>query len=531
MNAQLPVLIAGAGPTGLLLACELSRRGIDYRIIDKKSAPTTGSNATWIQSRTLELLDHAGLASSFIRAGHACDAINLHVDGKHLVRIPLDRIDSVYPFILMLPQSETELILSKRIQETGRRVERSTELLDVKQDGSSVTASLRNSQGEKEIMHCRWLIACDGASSKVRECCHIVFPGEDLTEQFVVADAHIDSFMTKNEAHLFFDEGTLFSASPLGANNYRIAANLHLDHPRKTLYEKEIIELVQERGHGAYYVKDISWISSFWVHGKLVDNMRVGSVFLAGDAAHVHSPAGGQGMNAGMQDAYNLAWKLALVIQGKAREELLESYHAERHPVANEIVNLTEQLTKLALYDPEFLNKLRTFSEKIINGNEKTLAEVESMISQTGIHYLASPVIDYGQIISGHSPGPGDRLPDVMIDKQARLYDILRHPLHSILLFTGTSKKDDVINKLLLIRDSLENQFGEYARSIVIAIGDVSKREFVVQDNDGGIHKQFHIEKPAVLVIRPDCYVGYSSENPDFDSIAGFMSRYIISQK
>ena len=283
MEDRLPVLIVGAGPTGLLMACELARHGIAFRIIDKNPKQTSSSNATWIQPLTIELFDAMGIAGQFVKLGHRCDGIHLHAREKLSLHISLKYIDSIYPYILMLPQSETEKILIAHLESFNIPIERSLELIDLKQDNQdqSVTATLRHASGKVETITSHWLIACDGSNSLVRKKCEINFPGEDLPEQFMVADAQMNSFHAHNEIHAFFDKKTVFIVSPLGSNKYRIMANIHQSHPRKFFIEKEVREIVSERTHATYNVNSVSWIFPFWIHSKVVPQMRKGSVFLA----------------------------------------------------------------------------------------------------------------------------------------------------------------------------------------------------------------------------------------------------------
>lgn len=527
MSSHLPVLIVGAGPTGLMMACELARHGIAFRIIDKKPERTLTSNATWVQTRTIELLDQIGLAPRFLKAGHPCNAINLYIEGKLSVTIPLNGIDSTYPFILMLPQSETERLLTERLEELKNHVEWLSELIDVKQEGNAVLSTVQLPDGKMETITSDWLIACDGANSTIREKCQIFFPGEDLTEQFIVADAHIDSFTSKDEIHLFFDKGTLFAASPLGANKYRIAANLHLDYPRQTFYKKEVIDIAQERGHGAYYVTDVSWISPFWIHGKIAEQMRHHSIFLMGDAAHIHSPAGGQGMNTGIQDAYNLAWKLALIIKGKAKPLLLDSYQAERHPVVSEIVNQTEKFTKMALFDKAFLTNLRKFSHRILQGEEELTKKICALISQLNIQYQDSPVINYEETIKALSPRQGERAPDVIISQSTRLYDYLRNTHHNVLLFTGTAEKNHVLTCIKQLHEWLNQLHPDLIQTYIITNEKLSDVDNVIFDSGNVIHECYNIKKPTLLIIRPDNYIAYCSEKLEYIFIERFFQQYL----
>lgn len=526
MTNHLPVLIVGAGPTGLMMACELARYGVSFRIIDKKSDPTVSSNATWIQTRTIELFDHLGIADRFLKISNLCHAINFYLDGKSLVKIPLNYIDSTYPFILMLPQCETERLLNQYLEESNKKVERSLELIDVKQSDNTVISTIKYPDGHTETIPSDWLVACDGANSTVREKCNMFFPGEDLPEQFIVADAQIESFMSKDEVHVFFDKGAIFAAFPLGSNKYRISANLHLTHPRKIFAEREVIEMTQERAHGAYYVKSVSWISPFWIHSKVVKHLQDGSIFLAGDAAHIHSPAGGQGMNTGIQDAYNLAWKLALVSKGKAKPSLLNSYHPERSPVVNEIVAQTERYTKMALFDNRFLTKLQQFERRISRNPMRLSKKIGTQLTQLGIQYKNSPVIDY-ENISGKSLQQGTRAPDVVIDKSMRLYQYLRNSRHNVLLFTGQKSGKNTLKKIIELQKWLSQTYSDLIEIHVISKDKLNNINNIILDVNDIVHEHYHVKNPAIYIIRPDNYIAYCSKNLDSVSIERFFKRYL----
>lgn len=523
---NLPVLIVGAGPTGLMMACTLARHGITFRIIDKKPERTSASNATWIQTRTIELLDQMGIVDQFTAMGHPCDAINLYTDGKQLSKLSLKHINSIYPFILMLPQSQTEKLLEDYLKGSNNTVERAIELVDIKYNNEMVTSTLKYADGHTEIVTSNWLIACDGANSMVREKCGFHFPGEDLTEQFIVADATIEfSFMSKDEIHFFFDPGTVFVAFPLGKDRYRLAANLHLDYPRQNFYEREVIELVQERAHGKYYVTDVAWTSSFWVHGKIAEHMRKGPIFLAGDAGHIHSPAGGQGMNTGIQDAYNLAWKLALVIKEKAKPSLLESYQIERYPVMKEAVDQNEYFTKLALFDDNFLSKLQKFSQELSNNSHVDLEkEFGNQLTLLNIQYKDSPIINYEH--TSNLVQPGQRAPDVSLG-QTTLYHYLSNIQHNILLFTGSDPTKETMEKINQLQKSLANQYSDLIKSYVVYKDQLSGSSTTIVDANWNVHKSYHIKNSAIFIIRPDTYISYYSEDLSIESIEKFLRTYL----
>lgn len=528
MEDRLPVLIIGAGPTGLLMACELARQGVAFRIIDKTPKPTLASNAVWVQPRTIEIFDLLGIASPFVKLGHHCNGIHLHSHGKLSIHVPLNQIKSKYPYILMLPQSETERVLNEHLATFKCHVERPLELIKMQQNEDSVTATIRHENGQVEEITSDWLIGCDGANSFVREQCKIYFPGEDLPEQFVVADAQMDSFHAHNEIHLFFDKKTLFIASPLGKNKYRILANLHQSHPRKFFIEKEIREIVAERTYGSYNVHSVSWIMPFWIHSKAVSHMQKGRIFLAGDAAHIHSPAGGQGMNAGMQDSYNLAWKLALVIKHKAKPALLDTYQIERQPVIKELVNETEYLTKMALFDNHFLSKLNKFHHKLLKGKKKIIPKIANQITQLTVQYKQSPIIKYNDKSIKKKLKPGLHAPDVHIEQKTWLYGYFHNTKHNVLLFTGVTPEKSKLTKLLKIQRWLHQTFPDLIKTHIVSSENLQPVENGIHDVNGVIHTYFNVKYPCIYIIRPDNFIAYYSRKLDQSSIAEFLHVYLL---
>lgn len=538
---QLPVLIIGAGPTGLMMACELARHGVSFRIIDKKSTPEPGSNATWIQTRTLEIFDAIGLIHPFLEIGNKCEAINFYVKGKLLGNLSVNKIDSAYPYILMAPQNKTELFLTKRLSEFKIQIERSIELIDIKQTKNGVTSVVKTSNGKTETILSKWVVACDGANSTVRDKCQIRFPGKDIPEQFMVADGKMSSFLSTEEIHVFFDKGdifpdkgTVFSAFPWGPNEYRLNANLYLSHPRQSFTEREIKELVAERTYGNYIVDSVSWISPFWIHSKIVNSMRVGSIFLAGDAAHIHSPAGGQGMNSGLQDAFNLAWKLALVAKRKAKPSLLESYQLERFPVVKEIVKQTEYFTNMFLYDKSFSNKLQKFCKNVCK-NSRLIKKMNAQLSQINITYKKSPVIHYKEKPTAKAPRQGERAPDVMIDDSKNLNSYFHNTLHNILIFvddTLTKSQQEKINKLeklinkkfkTLVKVFLVSKKPSHSRGDMNGMG---RGNSMILDKNNSIHKRYHAKPLSIYMIRPDGYISYYSKKLNLLSLEKYLHNY-----
>ncbi len=534
MSDHIPVLIVGAGPTGLLMACELARHGIKFRIIDKKSEQTSCSNATWIQTRTIEILDHLGIVNRFLIAGHKCNAINLYAGGNHLLKIPLDQIGSTYPFILMLPQSETEKILNTYLKELKSHVERPLEFVEAIQEENKVVSTIKHPDGKTETITSDWLIGCGGVSSTVRSTGEFLFPGHDLSEQFLVADAEMSSFLSSDEIHVFFDKGTVFpdkgtilAIAPFGSKKYRITANVYQESARKTLYSHDINDIIRERSHDEYTADNVSWISPFWIHSNIIDHMRDRLTFLAGDAAHTHSPVGGQGMNTGMQDAYNLAWKLALVIKGKAKLSLLDSYQSERYPVICKVVKQTEQLTNMSLFDKIFSTKLHQFCDKISH-DKKLERKIINQIEQLDIRYKNSPVIDYHEYVSAKSPRQGKRAPGVCIDQSTRLYDYLRNTQHNVLLFTGLSVSSETIEKIKETQEWLNKTYLNLIKTHIISTQKLKDFKNNIIDVNTAIHNRYGVKNNAIFIIRPDNYIAYCSKSLDTNLIKEFFQKYLI---
>ncbi len=517
----LPVLIVGAGPTGLMAACELARRHIPFRIIDKNPSPVTTSNAIWIQPRTLELFDLFGIAETFVKKGQHCIALNLHARGVH-TRVPLESRESLYPFFLMLPQCETEKLLIQYLEKMGSKVERAVTLVDVRQEQDSVWTTLQTADGKEEVVCTEWLLACDGANSQVRGKCGITFHGETLPSQFMVADARMDSFLSPDELHVFLGKETVCAVFPFRPGFYRVTANLHQSHPRKLFTQHEVRDIVHERTGGEFNVQEVGWVSPFWIHSRIVDAMQMGRVFFVGDAAHIHSPAGGQGMNAGIQDACNLAFKLALVIEKKAAPALLASYNAERYPVVKEIVNQTEQFTRALLARGAIVKKLREF---VGADSSQALTAIGWRIAQMTIRYDASPVMHYSAVpaqASSHYPVPGMPAPDVRLADGSTVYRRLQS--HLVLIFAGEGLPISAAAQAL--GNKIVQQFVGWVTVCQVSGVSAAATPEVIVDAEGILHRRYGVVSPTVCVVRPDGYLAYREETLESAPLEEFFWSY-----
>jgi 2-polyprenyl-6-methoxyphenol hydroxylase-like FAD-dependent oxidoreductase len=411
---RVEVFISGAGPTGLVLALWLARQGVNVRIVDKTAGPGTTSRAVVVHARTLELYRQLGLAEDVVRAGTPNPGINLWVRGKRRAHISFGDAGAdltPYPFILVFPQDRHEKLLIERLRDLGVEVERETELLDFEQREDHVLVHLRGPGGPVSI-EASYLAGCDGARSPVRHQLHAGFEGGTYEQLFYVADVLAGGERTDGEIHLSLDDAdflALFSYTDDG--QARLIGSIREDRvdPDRPL----AFDDVGERAIGALglEVERVNWFSTYKVHHRLTDRFRHGRVFLLGDAAHIHSPAGGQGMNTGIGDAINLAWKLKAVLKGDAPDSLLDSYDAERLAFARTLVDTTDRVFSFVSAEGGFANFVRTrIAPMFVSAAYHVDAVREFMfrlVSQCMLNYHGSPLSGDG---AGKVKG-GDRLP------------------------------------------------------------------------------------------------------------------------
>ncbi|MFJ4453856.1 FAD-dependent oxidoreductase [Pseudomonas sp. NPDC089392] len=413
--AQTDVLIVGAGPTGLTLALWLTRQGVAVRVVDKSSGPGEASRAMAVQARTLELYRQLDMAEAVIAAGYKTPAMNMWARGSHRARIPL--IDagkevSAYPFVLIYPQDRHERLLVLKLQSLGVEVAWQTEMLSFEEDERHVTARLKHADGQEESFTAAYLAGCDGARSLVRHEIGSGFEGGTYKQLFYVADVRVTGIEPAGEAHIAFDKSDFVLLLCYGENDqYRLIGTVRderAEHPEQLTFA--------DVGHDAINglnlkIAEVNWFSTYRVHHRVTDHFRHGRAFLLGDAAHVHSPAGGQGMNTGILDAINLAWKLAAVVKGKAPDTLLDSYQVERQAFARTLVETTDKLFTFVTAQGGFADIVRTriapLFASVAYKSENVREYLFRVVSQTTLDYRDSP-LSRGK--AGGVQG-GDRLP------------------------------------------------------------------------------------------------------------------------
>jgi 2-polyprenyl-6-methoxyphenol hydroxylase-like FAD-dependent oxidoreductase len=357
MNKQVDVLIVGAGPVGLALAAELGHRGADALIIDRNGEAAQTSRACVIHARTLEVLEPLGVTAELLAAGVKVPIFRIRDRDRALVTLDFSEIESDYPFTLMYPQDKTERVLLAALQRQGGEVRRPSELIDFRQKKEGVVANVRDAGGPVSI-EARWLVGCDGMHSTVREQSGIPFDGAAYEQGFVLADLSMDWPLSREEVSLFYSPQGLVVVAPLPDDRFRIVATdaAAPEHPSRDYVQG----LLDARGPSVdrARVHDVAWSSRFRIHHRIARTARSGRVLLCGDAAHVHSPAGGQGMNTGIQDAMSLAPLLATVMRG-GDEAMLDGWAAERHRIAADVVAMTDRMTRMATLTSPLAQALR----------------------------------------------------------------------------------------------------------------------------------------------------------------------------
>ncbi len=419
-NGGTQVLIAGAGPTGLVLALWLTKLGVKVRIIDKTAEPGTTSRALAVSARTLELYRQLGMADTLVDQGVKVPGANFWVRGTRAARLPLDGMGvglTPFPFALIFPQDAHERVLIEKLGEQGVSVERRTELVRFDAVNDGIRATLRHADDTEEILEASYLAGCDGARSTVRQALGVGFPGGTYFDIFYVADIAGGGPATNGEIHVDLGKSDFLAVFPMkGTGRVRLVGTVppeSADEHAKLTFD-DVRDRVVE--HLSFTIDRVNWFSTYHVHHRVAASFREGRVFLLGDAAHVHSPVGGQGMNTGIGDAVNLVWKLAAVLNGAANPDLLDSYEPERIAFARRLVATTDQaFTVVTDRDPLawfVRTKLAPLIVPLVFRMALARRFLFRTVSQIGVNYRESTL---SEGVAGNLRA-GDRLPWVKID-------------------------------------------------------------------------------------------------------------------
>jgi 2-polyprenyl-6-methoxyphenol hydroxylase-like FAD-dependent oxidoreductase len=504
------VIICGAGPTGLALACQFIRYGVEFVILDKKETITPYSKAIGVQARTLEIYEQIDLAERLVAQGNLAEKVRLVEGGEVRGEIELTDIGegmSPYPFLLIVEQSKHEHLLYDYLKSGGKDVLWETELESFSQDETGVVANIKNADGDIEQIEAKFLVGCDGAKSIVRHTLGMTFEGSTFERLFYVADVQVNWDFSHDALYVCLTQNTLAAFFPLpGEKRFRIVGTFPENETRREgeiLYE-EIEEQIKKDTEIELDIYNVNWFSVYKVHSRRVNTFSKGRCFLAGDSAHIHTPAGAQGMNTGIQDSYNLAWKLAAVLNKKADDEILETYNEERLENAKNLLQTTDRLFDFAASDEIFVAFFRKhifpYVANLALGSETVKNFIFPMVSQIGINYRKSPLSVNDGIFKIKA---GDRMPYFTIDG-ASIYEKLTAPKFHLLRFSdGFTNTPDYSQTL--------EKYGEF----------IDFHEFPLYPN---IAEIFGTKTSFALVLRPDNYIGLiAAENSECSAVENYL--------
>lgn len=534
------VLIVGAGPTGLTLAIELARRAVPVRIVDRLTDPPLHSRGLGVQPRTLEVFERIGVIDAALEAGQIARGFNFYSDRRRIGGLTFAGLDAPYPFMFALEQSQTERVLTDRLRDLGVAVDRGVEATALTQDDHGVVVTLRQPAGLTEQIHTDWVVGCDGAHSTVRDLLGLPFAGATYPDHWLLGDMHIDWRLPTDEVHGFFSPTGLLFTVPLGNARYRLIT-LKPDHGVSDTPDDifaYFADVTARLTPGGATLGDPRWLGTFSVHRRMVDRMRAGRVFLAGDAAHIHSPAGGLGLNDGIQDAHNLGWKLALIHHDAADVALLDSYHDERHPIAVATQRGTDLATRAIGSGNPLLQRIRRAVVPRVLNRRAVQRRLVPLATQLRVAYPNSSIVEH------HSPegrrwlrrgsqGPraGERAPDARLAVGTagpdRLFELFTDPRHVLLLFAGLDGDAEGRRRLAEIAAEVRHRWGaEVAVHLLSTIGGPHVEAAVVLD-DGDAHERYAAASMCAYLVRPDGYIACATDTARLDAITGYLDRHL----
>lgn len=538
-----PIVIIGAGPSGLLMAIELLHYGLACRLVDKAAAPSDKSKAIAIQARTLEILESMGLLDTCLSQGLKLHHATPMSQGRQLADLSFSSIPSPHPFVLSLEQNKFEAILIEYLEKLGGHVERQVELVSFQQQEQNVLLFLKNLQTDQiESLETPWLIGCDGAHSFVRKELNLSFEGNSFPQIFSLADLEIKWKYPRDCLVGFLEKTGVLFAIPLQENNrYRLIFQLARDQALlkenqsirhgeipATLLEKPTLEeataIVHQYADQNARLTNPVWMTNFSINSRMVSRYQKHRVFLVGDAAHIHSPAGGQGMNTGLQDAFNLAWKLWLVQKGLAHDSLIESYNKERHFVGERLLTGTERATHLILKRSPLFFYMRNAFISFVTSFPSIRHRLASIISQTDICYPKNKWIVQISDLSLNAKA-GSRAPDASIMQngtQTSLFSLWKHPRSFQLLLIDLKGKT---SELKTLASDLGKQYGNLIKIHIVKAGESVQTE-EIQDLQGEIKCLYG--DSTVYLVRPDGYIGFCGPLAKIKPLKEYLSHLFI---
>jgi 2-polyprenyl-6-methoxyphenol hydroxylase-like FAD-dependent oxidoreductase len=475
------ILIIGAGPVGLFLANECARRGLRFQLIETRASQSEHSKALAIFPRTLEIFDMAGVVGPFLEKANRVTSVSISTHGRTLAHMRFAPEESPYQFVAMVPQDVTERLLVEELGRKGGAVEYETTFVSASEEDGHVSVTL-DRKGEAIKRTASFVVGCDGSHSAVRHLLNLPFEGEEYDDSFMLADIETNETLPADELQLCPSELGPVAIFPMSATRRRIVATI--EHANEDAPSLDLVrKILVERAPSGIEARALYWSSYFRIHHRQVAEMRVGRIFIAGDAAHIHSPFGGQGMNTGLHDVWNLVWKLDLVLRGHGNEELLASYSAERRPVIKQVIETTHLLTKVMGTPSKLAQLLRDTAIPMVSRLAPFQHAFVERLSELGIAYRGSPIVE----------GPGKRYFD----------DSLRG---------GNGIRSRF---LLLLGGETDPGARKAAQQLSQSLSDLVELRFVPSHD--------------ITLVRPDGYIAYSARSRD--GIAALASARSILER
>ncbi len=549
------VLVVGAGPCGLVLAAELFRHGVPCRLIEASATPHEQSRATDLHPRTLEAMEQMGVLSTFMARGSDRARLAVHSGGRQLAEVDIRDADTSHPTMLGIAQSDSEEILAEHLVAVGGRVERGVSLVGLRQDGEGVEVELRGAEGAVEVARFGWVVGCDGAHSAVRGALGLRLEGSTFEESFFLVDVHFaeDGVDPRScDVYLSSDGMVMFLPLP-GDRVVRIFGDYEGD---EVVDEAACLSILTRRtGLKLPPIKKIGWSALFRVHSRMVDRYRVGRVFVAGDAAHLHSPVGAHGMNTSVQDAFNLAWKLAWVCRGWSPQSLLDSYEAERLPVARRVLLETNLNTQMMLVRNGLMRRVMgAMTGLAMDWLTPMRRQLIAQTLELNVAYKPNPwlrehhismlraqlVVDpdnedpcVGKYLEfNRGPGPGERAPDVALPSLGlRLFEALTQPAAAaLLLFDGVADTLSGDENLRQIARVVQDRWPERLQVAIISPrADWPDAPATLwHDPDMAVHRRFGASGECLYLLRPDGYIGFRSQPASLEPLMDYLQALWI---
>jgi 2-polyprenyl-6-methoxyphenol hydroxylase-like FAD-dependent oxidoreductase len=537
-HAKVDVAVIGAGPVGLTAAAELIRHGLKVRIVDRRDGPVLHSHAAVIHVRTQEVFEAMGVADRIVPRGYPLEYVWLNAFDRPLGGIRLYGVDGPYPGPRTISQHLVETLLTEHLETLGAVIDRPVEATGIVEDAGGVEVTLRHPDGADERFRADYVLGCDGSHSLVREVAGIDFPGERYDGlEFIHADAHVRWSFPTGRAYVHVTKHRLLLLFPFdGTGFYRVLCARTDQDPNNQTEPTlaELQEILRElSGDAEAELYDVEWLTRWRSAHRLADHFRRGRLFLAGDAGHIHVPVGGQGMNTGIQDAFNLAWKLAAVIKGEAAPALLDTYEQERHPVAEDLLKGTDRGFHLMVQPSDLASLAMKLFGSTVLGLEAVQDRLRRVLGEVTISYRASPLTeDHGGSIG---PIAGDRVPDGVIVRASdrrtiRLLQALQGETWHLLMFAGLEPDAEGPNVLDVGREVVR-RFGRSVTPILVTPTrqPASWTGMTLYDRQHLIHDCYGVGPPALYLIRPDWYVGFRAAGDRGEALIGYLERWLVA--